>query len=129
MEGYAIEHVGLAAGDPEALAAWYVRSLGFREFFRTEATPPVIFLTDPAGRWIEVFPRPAGEPVPAPADRSGSHLAVLVPDFEAAVAELEGRGVAWAGPPKDIFAGGKARFFADPEGNRLHIVWRPRSPW
>jgi catechol 2,3-dioxygenase-like lactoylglutathione lyase family enzyme len=147
MKSYAIEHVGLAADDPESLAAWYVASLGFREFFRTASAPPVIFLEAPAagaagtaaepgtsggpgaGTKLEIFPRKAGDPKPGFDQRAASHLAILVGDFEEAVADLEARGVVFIGDTKEIFAGGKARFFADPEGNRLHIVHRPLQPW
>jgi len=124
-----IEHIGLAADDPGVLAAWYVRCLGFREFFRTEAEPPVLFLEDGSGARLEIFPRKAGEARPGPEERLWIHLALEVADFEAASRELEGRGVEFLGPPKDVFAGGRVRFFADPEGNRLHIVHRPTSPW
>ncbi|MBU1078948.1 MAG: VOC family protein [Spirochaetes bacterium] len=129
MTAYSIEHVGVAADDPEAVAAWYQAALGFREFFRTAAEPPVIFLEDASGAMLEVFPRKAGDRRPGPEDRGGLHLAVAVEDFDGAVADLEGRGVTFSGAALDIFAGGRARFFADPEGNRIHIVHRPASPW
>jgi catechol 2,3-dioxygenase-like lactoylglutathione lyase family enzyme len=139
MKSYTIEHVGIAADDTRALADWYRRSLGFREFFRTDDPMPTIFMRDAisgdasggdaTGVSIEIFARKPSEPKPAFADRMGMHLAIVVDDFEAAVADLEARGVVFLGGPKEIFAGGKARFFADPEGNRLHIVHRPKKPW
>ncbi len=144
MNSYTIEHVGIAADDTRALADWYRRVLGFREFFRTDDPMPTIFLRDAlrdarggddisngdaSGISVEIFARKPGEPRPAFADRTGMHLAIAVDDFEAAVADLEARGVVFLGEPKNIFAGGRARFFADPEGNRLHIVHRPVRPW
>jgi len=159
MKSYTIEHVGIAADDTRALADWYSHVLGFREFFRTADPMPTIFLraakggatpggdatsggasgaasdsiagaaSDEYGAAVEIFARKPGEPKPAFADRAGMHLAIVVEDFDAAVADLEARGVVFLGEPKEIFAGGRARFFADPEGNRLHIVHRPIKPW
>ena len=129
MKGYRIEHVGIGGADPEALAAWYSSVLGFREFFRSSATPPVIFLEDGEGAWIEIFPRREGDPSPSPEERWPMHLAVAVEDFEAAVSDLEARGAKFIADAKTIFSGGRVRFFADPEGNRLHIVQRPTAPW
>ena len=89
MKAYTMEHVGIAADDTEALAAWYVRVLGFREFFRTESVPPVIFLRDGSGAEFEIFARKSGDAKPAFADRTGMHIAIAVDDFDAAVADLE----------------------------------------
>jgi catechol 2,3-dioxygenase-like lactoylglutathione lyase family enzyme len=129
MSAYSIEHAGVAADDPESVAAWYVAMLGFREFFRTEGTPPVIFLEDPSGAKLEIFPRKAGDRKPAYDDRTGSHLAIAVADYDDAVEDLERRGVVFTSGTLSVFVGGKARFFSDPEGNRLHIVYRPSIPW
>jgi len=129
MSAYSIEHVGVGADDTEALAAWYATTLGFREFFRTEANPPTIFLEDASGTKVEIFARKPGDRKPAFEERTGMHIAIAVKDFEAAVADLEARGVRFIGNTLNVFAGGKARFFADPEGNRLHIVYRPSVPW
>ncbi|MEW6550292.1 MAG: VOC family protein [Spirochaetota bacterium] len=129
MKSYKIEHVGIAADDTEALASWYIRTLGFREFFRTQGDRPTIFLEDPSGAAVEVFARNPAEGKPGFEDRTGVHLAIAVEDFDEACADLEARGLRFLGEPRQVFSGGKARFFSDPEGNRLHIVHRPVSPW
>ena len=129
MAGFIIEHIGIAADDPQTVAAWYAAVLGFREFYRTAATPPAVFLQDGSGTKIEVFPRKAGDNKPAFQDRTGIHFAIAVDDYEKAVAEFESRGVSFTGDTIEVFSGGKARFFSDPEGNRLHIVYRPAMPW
>lgn len=129
MKAYSMEHVGIAADDPAALASWYRDVLGFSEFFRTGSQPPVIFLRDGSGAKVEIFPRKAGEKKPAFEDRAAMHLAIVVDDFDTAVADLESRGAKFLDIARPIFAEGKARFFSDPEGNRLHIVYRPTMPW
>ena len=126
---YTIEHVGLGTEDPEKLAAWYEKVLGFKEFFRTKTIPPVIFLAESFGQKIEIFPRKPGDPGPVPGQRTGMHLAIVVDNFEAAITDLQNKGVIFSGEPFGIFSDGKARFFTDPEGNMLHIVYRPTSPW
>lgn len=126
---YTIEHLGIASRNPEVLARWYQDLLGFSEIFRTVATPPVIFLEDPEGRKLEIFPRKPEASAASAESPAPLHLAIAVADFDAAVVDLEGRGVRWLGDPVEVFLDGRARFFVDPEGNRLHIVHRPRSPW
>ncbi|MCX7774718.1 MAG: VOC family protein [Spirochaetaceae bacterium] len=143
MGKYFIEHIGIAADDTHALADWYSRVLGFREFFRTDDEMPTIFMqagyskvatasmdaSEVMSTSIEIFARKSDESKPAFMDRTGMHLAILVDDFEAAVTDLEAHGVIFLGETRNIFAGGKVRFFTDPEGNRLHIVHRPVRPW
>ncbi|MFH2114221.1 MAG: VOC family protein [Spirochaetota bacterium] len=126
---YTIEHIGMGTEDPESFAAWYSKVLGFREFFRTGTLPPVIFLEDDSGQKIEIFPRKPGDQGPAPGPRTGMHLAIVVDDLDSAMADLQDKGVAFTGESFGIFSDGRARFFADPEGNLLHIVHRPQSPW
>ena len=53
------------------------------------------------------------------------HLALTVSDFDAALNDLRERGV------KEFFDNrqsdrGKLIFFRDPEGNILHLMWRPK---
>ncbi len=129
MKPYTIEHVGIAADDTQALASWYALTLGFLEFFRTDGAQPTIFLEDASGTVIEVFSRNLCKTKPGFDQREGIHLAIVADDFAAASADLEARGVVFLGEPKQVFSGGKARFFTDPEGNRLHIVHRPVVPW
>ncbi|TXT51463.1 MAG: Glyoxalase/bleomycin resistance protein/dioxygenase [Spirochaetes bacterium] len=129
MKSYTIEHVGIAADDTAALASWYEQALGFSEFFRTEGEQPTIFLEDGSGTAVEIFARNKAESKPGFDHRTGMHLAIAVEDFDAAVADLEHRGVIFLGEPKQVFFSGRAWFFADPEGNRLHIVHRPTTPW
>jgi predicted enzyme related to lactoylglutathione lyase len=50
-----------------------------------------------------------------------------VDSIEAARAELALRGVAFSGEPKPAGGGGRVLFFADAEGNLLHLVERPKD--
>ena len=46
----AVEHIGLAAADPDALKAWYVHVLDAREVFCDGQTPPAFMLELQIGR-------------------------------------------------------------------------------
>lgn len=120
-----IEHVGLLTIDPAGLAEWYERVLGFRVIYRTDAAQPAYFLSG-SGGMIEIVPSPGGPgtpPSPAPV-----HLAIAVDDFDRAVEHLKEQGVSLE-EPLEIFLGGKVAFFMDPAGNRLHLIYRPVTPW
>ena len=52
---------------------------------------------------------------------------MLFRSIEAAQAELARRGVAFPDPPKPAGGGGRVLFFADAEGNLLHLVERPKE--
>ncbi len=121
-----IEHLGIMAKDPVALAAWYVNTLNFREIFRTEDSSAV-FVNGAQSGMIELIAYPADSPIPDKDRRM--HLAIAVDDFEAALQQLRTAGVDFPEPPRDIFGGGKVQFFQDPEDNWLHLVYRPQTPW
>jgi predicted enzyme related to lactoylglutathione lyase len=57
--------------------------------------------------------------------RGWRHLALQVPDLEAARDVLEQRGVKFSEPVRPAGGGGRVLFFADPEGNLFHLVERP----
>ena len=130
MKDFLVEHIGIAAHDPCFLSDWYKRTLEFREIFRTEEDgPPIIFLEDASGTKLEIFPWKVGDSALPFENPKGIHIALSVRDFDEAVRQLEERGVRFSSETRQIFGGGKARFLCDPEGNCLHIVFRPTKPW
>jgi catechol 2,3-dioxygenase-like lactoylglutathione lyase family enzyme len=121
-----IEHIAVPAGNPAALKDWYVRVLGAREIFNNGQTPPTLLLALPGGGWLEIYA--ADAPLAARGNNKLAgfrHLALRVPSLDAARAELEGRGVKFDGDVRPAAGGGKVLFFADAEGNLLHLVERP----
>lgn len=122
----ALEHIGLAARDTTMLRDWYLRVLDARLVFDNGAQPPAFLLELPGGLWLEIYP--AADTRPETADNSLAgwrHLALRVESMAEASAVLAGRGVAFYEPVKPAGGGGKVLFFADPEGNLLHLVERP----
>jgi len=118
-----LEHFAIYAADPHALKAFYEGALGLR-VVRDNGTgdPPGYFLADERGTALEVIGRPAGEP--GGSQRYVCHVAFRVPDFTAARADLERRGVEFEAGTEVDDAAMQTAFFHDPEGNRIQIVQR-----
>ncbi|GGO58519.1 glyoxalase [Streptomyces daqingensis] len=94
--------------------SWYERLLG-----RQPDTRPMPGLADwhvSANAWVQVFESP---------EHAGSTLLnLVVPDLDAALEELAGRGIE-AG---DVQVGGRSSRFAavhDPDGNRVTVIENP----
>lgn len=118
-----IEHTAIASPDPERLAQWYVDTLGFTINYRS-TNSRTVFLKATDGSMIEVIEaaRPSDAP-PAMSDPGLRHLALTVGDFVAACQRLKERGVTFLADP--VSKGGNSLvFFADPDGNILHLLHR-----
>jgi len=123
-----VEHLGVAAHDPVALAKWYQHALGGELFFQIDnpGRSPTAFLRLLGALILEIYPaRMSGGDASDNSTAGWRHLALHVPSIEAARTELESRGVTFTEPVKPAGGGGQVLFFADPEGNLLHLVERP----
>ena len=121
-----VEHLGLAAHDPVALKDWYVRVLGARVVFDNGQVPPAFFVELPGGTLVEIYAGDRAFPETGDNKLNGwRHLALRVDSIERVRAELERRGVKFTEPVKAAGGGGRVLFFADAEGNLLHLVERP----
>jgi len=126
---FTIEHFGIMAENPRPLADWYVGVLGFSELFEPEGEGMPLFIRDEKGTVIEFFQKPDSYVYPGDSERKNQHLSLSVSDFDRAVSTLEEAGVRFSAEPFSIFMGGRVRFFQDPEGNWIHLVYRPEMPW
>jgi glyoxylase I family protein len=118
---FTLEHIALAALDPEKLKQWYERVLGARLIF---AMPPAC-LVDLGGTMIEIYPADSHIEITSNNRLAGwRHIALKVASLEAAKAHLETLGVAFEDPIKTAGGGGRVLFFKDPEGNLLHLTER-----
>jgi glyoxylase I family protein len=123
---YVIEHIGLPARDPAVLKDWYGRVLGAQVVFDNRQTPPTFLVEAPGGVLIEIYPGDTSVPATSNNRLCGwRHVALRVKSIDAAQAELATRGVTWNEPIKPAGGGGRVLFFADGEGNLLHLVERP----
>jgi catechol 2,3-dioxygenase-like lactoylglutathione lyase family enzyme len=117
-----LEVVVVPVTDIERAKSFYVSQLGFRLDADTQPTPAmrVVHMTPP-GSACSVVVGPVL--VSADADRGpGASLQLVVPDIEAARAQLAGRGIDVSPvqtlDPRD---GGKFVFFSDPDGNNWAV--------
>jgi len=122
----AIEHIAIPSPNPAALRDWYLRVLGAREIFNNGQTPPTLLIALPGGGWFEIYAATG-----APENRENNklagfrHIALRVPSLDTAKAELEKSGVKFTEEIRPAAGGGRILFFADSEGNLLHLVERP----
>ena len=125
---FSVEHIGVPARDTVALKDWYVRVLGAKLRFDNGQTPPAFFVELGGGLMIEIYGATGSVADTANNGVAGwRHLALRVESIEAAQAELAQRGVVFSGPQKPAGGGGRVLFFADAEGNLLHLVERPKD--
>jgi len=125
-----IEHIAIAARDPERLAAWYIATLGFRvriAFDNGPGKPKTWLLELGNGAMLEVF---AADAEKQSVERGNGdpgfvHLATTVNDFDAAHAQLVAAGARAEGGERAAPFGARVRFYRDPEGNLFHILFRP----
>ncbi len=122
---FTLEHIGLPARDPRALARWYAQTLGASVADAGDSTPP-LFARLPGGAMLEIYAATSDSPQISDNWLAGfRHLALRVESIETVKAELEQRGVKFTDPVKPAAGGGRILFFTDPEGNLLHLVERP----
>ena len=118
-----IEHSAIASPDPQRLAQWYVDVLGFRINYQSKNSRTV-FVKSEDGSMIEIIE--AGRPAEGAFqlnDPGLRHLALTVEDFETACGSLRQRGVQFLAEPSR-HGGNSLVFFADPDGNILHLLHR-----
>lgn len=116
-----LEHTAIASPDPRRLAEWYVAHLGFRINFEYDGN---YFVRAPNGSMLEIIPS-AGAAQPATLKDPGiRHLAIAVDDFDAAYAHLKSQGTTFLAEPYEN-QGNRLVFFADADGNFLHLIQRP----
>lgn len=118
-----IEHTAIASPDPEKLADWYVKVLGFRINYQSKNSRTV-FIKAENGSMIEIIE--AGRAAQGEVqmnDPGIRHLALTVDDFPKAYEELKKHEVKFLNEPVEK-GGNSLVFFADPDGNILHLLHR-----
>jgi catechol 2,3-dioxygenase-like lactoylglutathione lyase family enzyme len=119
---FLLEHIGLPAANAPALAGWYVRSLG-GEVIHAEGETRFVRL--PGGTVLEIYTATATSGRTGDNGLAGfRHLALRVAAIEPARDALAARGVKFHPDIKPAGGGGRVLFFADAEGNLLHLVER-----
>ena len=122
-----VEHIGLPARNPTELKDWYLKTLNGKIVFQSDTTPPAYFV-QLDGAMLEIYEGDFAMKETADNKCNGfRHLALRVDSIETAKKELEQRGVHFREDVKPAGGGGRVLFFADCEGNLLHLVERPEG--
>lgn len=120
-----VHHVAIIVSDYPQARAFYVDKLGFeviRENYRAQRNDWKLDLRVNETTELEIFgmPHPPAR-VTNPEACGLRHLAFQVDDMEAAVAELESKGIACEPIRMDEFTGKRMTFFRDPDGLPLEL--------
>jgi glyoxylase I family protein len=118
-----IEHVAILSKDTTKLKQWYIDALGFKEVFSNENN--TYFLMAEDGMLLEFVM--AGEDGGSYSEKATGirHIAFKVDDFDGACSMLKSSNVEFYKEPISTPAGLRIQFFKEPEGNILHLVYRP----
>jgi glyoxylase I family protein len=117
-----VEHTAIASPDPRKLAQWYVDHL---EFIINYEYGGNYFVKAANGTMLEIIPGKAAAAPPQFDDPGIRHLAIMVDDFDAAHRQLQAAGVGFLGEPVNR-QGNRLLFFADGDGNILHLIQREK---
>ena len=119
-----IEHTAIASPDTARLARWYVDVLGFVINYESPSSG-TYFVKAPDGSMLEII-RAEGERAAQTMKTPGiRHLALTVSDFDSALRRLRDHNVGFLTEPANA-KGVQTVFFADPDGNILHLIQREK---
>jgi len=119
-----IEHTAIASPDPARLAQWYVDHLDFVINWRP-GNSKTVFVKAPNGHMIEIIESQNEAAAPHMRDAGLRHLAIEVTDFADTYNSLRAQGITFVTEP-DTHGGNTVAFFADCDGNILHLLHRER---
>jgi glyoxylase I family protein len=117
-----LEHTGIASPNPRRLAQWYVDHLDFVVNFEYDGN---YFVKAADGTMLEIRPSEGDWIAQAMKSPGLRHLAISVDDFDAAYDRLSKAGVQFVTQPVNV-KGNRLVFFADGDGNLLHLVQREK---
>ena len=111
--------------DVERSARFYADSFGFEEDFRFPDSGPAEFVFLKLGETGIGVAGKGAPPLPDwPRDRSTGafQLCIYTDDTEAAADRLRAAGVEQVTTPREMPWGERLAFFADPDGNLIHVT-------
>jgi lactoylglutathione lyase len=122
----AIAHVGIRVHDLARSVAFY-EVLGFAKTVGPIGPEPVAILKNAAGVELNLVLNAPDPDAPnilmdVPEKHPGyTHIALLVPDLDAARATVDAAGIALSGGPIEFYPGARGFFIRDPDRNVIEI--------
>jgi glyoxylase I family protein len=127
-----VHHVALITADYPRARRFYTEVLGcevLAEHFRAQRQSWKLDLRLPGGVQLELFSFPDPPQRPTRPEACGlRHLALAVPDLDAALAWLAAHDVAAEPVRTDEYTGRRFSFFQDPDGLPLELYEAPGAP-
>ncbi len=126
-----VAHIGIRVHDLERSVAFYA-VLGFTKTAGPIGAEPVAILDHPSGVEINLVLNAPSATAPnilmdVPDKHPGiTHIALLVPDLEAARATIEAAGISLSGGPVQFMPTARGFFIRDPDRNVIEIHERTR---
>ncbi|MFB2551545.1 VOC family protein [Ensifer soli] len=120
---YALDHMALLVRDVERSVAFYRNVLGLEEVDRKAGSANVRWMALGNGDTIHLIERDFG----ATHVTKDTHLALSTPDFDALVADLTGKGIAfedWLGARGQVYLhrnGFRQIYLQDPDGYWIEV--------
>jgi lactoylglutathione lyase len=118
-----IEHVAVFSSDTAKLKDWYIKMFDFKQVHDNQKG--TYFLKAQNGFLIEFITSDKGDIPQGHTLRGLRHIAISVDDFEEMTAKLQAEGVNVVIEPEITDKGVGKFFFRDPDGNVLHLIYRP----
>ena len=119
-----IEHLAIFSSDTAKLKDWYIEMFGFEQVY--DNGKGAYFLKAQNGCMIEFVMSDKGG-IPSDHTLKGlRHIAIGVSDFEGMTAKLQSAKVDVVSEPAMSDKGIGTFFFRDPDGNVLHLIYRPK---
>lgn len=123
-----IEHIAICAKDSKALCEWYVDMFGLKVVFQND--DGVFFVKLGDGSMLEIM-RATGGSQPEHIEALGiRHLALSLEtseEFDSYVEKIKNANMKVLEEVVEFESGLKTFFFADPEGNVMHFIYRPEA--
>jgi glyoxylase I family protein len=117
-----LEHTAIASPNPKQLAQWYVDHLEFHINFEYSGN---YFVKAANGTMLEIIPSEGERGSNKMKDVGIRHLAIAVDDFDAAHKQLQDQNVQFITEPYET-QGNRLVFFADGDGNIVHLIHRQK---
>lgn len=119
-----IEHIGIFSKNSEALKDWYIKLFGWKQVYADEKNKAYFVKADD-GAMIEFCTAKEDGSEYTRETKGLRHIAISVDNFDEAVKKVKDSGAKILTEATINEDGNGLMFFEDPDGNYLHLIYRP----